>query len=207
MARIFDVLTDNISGTDQEVSYQENKLIKPKNHRSIAEYGTFHTPLGAHLSPAALSSLSAQADLVAIAPTKDTARLAGRLLSSKLTLSTFVSQPFQYSYWLLMGLFLTACSNSGGGGGDLPADPASIDPPIGDINIEFTSGALTFSKEFNNAYLNSKESEENTANTDGQEAPSVVGGEENSSDMGGEENIADLEVETAVVNSDLELPI
>ena len=153
MARIFDVLTDNISGTDQEVSYRERKLIAPKNHRSFAEYSTFHTPLGDGLSPDALSFSSAQADLVALAPTKDTARLAGRLLSSKSTLSTLISQPFQYSYWLLMGLFLTACSGSGGGGGDLPADPASIDLPIGNIDIEFTGEPLTFSKEFNNAYL------------------------------------------------------
>ena len=91
MARIFDVLTDNLSGADQEVSYKEKQLIEPKNHRSLAEYGTFHSPLGTALSPAALSQSSAQADLIAIAPTKQTAHLASRLLSSKLTLSTFVS--------------------------------------------------------------------------------------------------------------------
>ena len=70
MARIFDVLTDNISGADQGVGYREKKLRNPKNRVNFAECGTFHTPLGAVISPAALSHSSAQADLIAIAPTK-----------------------------------------------------------------------------------------------------------------------------------------
>ena len=73
-----------------------------------------------------------------------------------------------------MGLFLTACSNSGGsGGGDLPADPADIDPPIGEIDFEFTGDALTFSKEFNDDYLDEVENQ-----SDGEPAPQEAANQE-----------------------------
>ena len=52
-----------------------------------------------------------------------------------------------------MGLFLTACSNSSGPRKALPDDPASIETPYGDIDIEYVGGARLFSKEFNDAYL------------------------------------------------------
>ena len=153
MARFFDVLTDNVSGVNQEVSYENKREGKAENHRNILISSTFHSPIKSAVLPADLSYSSNRFDLLALSPTKQTASLAKRLLSLKSTLSTLISQPFQYSYWLLMGLFLTACSNSSGPRKALPADPASVEPPYGDIDIEYGEGAHEFSKEFNDAYL------------------------------------------------------
>ena len=157
MARFFDVLTDNLSGVNQEVSYKEKREEKSENYRNLLISSTFHSPVDSPFEsavlPADLSYSSDGFDLLALSPTKQTASFARRLLSSKSTLSTLISQPFQYSYWLLMGLFLTACSNSGGPREALPADPASVEPPFGNIDIKYGGGVRSFSKEFNDAYL------------------------------------------------------
>ena len=157
MARFFDVLTDNVSGVNQEVGYKYKRNIKSENCKNLlitsTSHSPVHSPLESAVLPADLFYSSDRFDLLALSPTKQTASFAKRLLSSKSTLSTLISQPFQYSYWLLMGLFLTACSNSGGPRKALPADPASVEPPYGDIDIKYGEGVRSFSKEFNDAYL------------------------------------------------------
>ena len=45
MARFFDVLTDNVSGVNQEVSYKKKRENKAKNHRNLLISSTFHSPV------------------------------------------------------------------------------------------------------------------------------------------------------------------
>ena len=70
MARIFDVLTENLTGNDSsDQTYGKDRYSRKKPNLSI-EGTTHHTAIKPLLSASSLSTLQRQIDLKAIAPTQ-----------------------------------------------------------------------------------------------------------------------------------------
>ena len=84
MARFFDVLTDNVSGVNQEVGYRYIRDIKSENCKNLlissTSHSPVHSPLESAVLPADLFYSSDRIDLLALSPTKQTASFAKRLL-------------------------------------------------------------------------------------------------------------------------------